>query len=177
MMRLFIALQPSSEFRNALTILQERLREAGVTGRFLAPSNLHLTLAFIGERPDPEAILSLLPPVEKAFSIALSQPGFFPKADVLWAGTRPCAGLDGLAARVRDRLTEGGIPFDRRPFVPHITLARKPKLPEGMDLSLFPVPQAEMTVRELCLYKSERGESGMTYTVIGSTRTDEEGAP
>ena len=177
MTRLFIGLRPSPAFRDALSGLQENLRAAGVTGRWLEPFNLHLTLAFIGERPDPEAILSLLPPVEKEFSIALSHPGFFPKADVLWAGTQPCAELDALAACVRDRLTEGGIRFDPRPFVPHITLARKPKLPEGMDLSLFPVPPAEMTVREVCLYQSERGESGMMYTVIGSTRKNEEGAP
>lgn len=177
MARLFIGLRPSPLFRDALSVLQENLCAAGAAGRWLAPESLHLTLAFIGERPDPEAVLSILPPVENAFSIALSHPGFFPKADVLWAGTVPCPELDGLAARVRDRLTEGGVSFDRRPFVPHITLARKPKLPEGMDLSLFPVPTAEMTVRELCLYKSELGESGMMYTVIGSTRKDEEGVP
>ena len=177
MMRLFIALRPSPAFRDALATLQERLRASGAAGRWLAPENLHLTLAFIGEWQDPETVLSLLPPVKKAFSIALSHLGFFPKADVLWAGTRPNDKLDALAACVRDRLTEGGVRFDPRPFVPHITLARKPKLPEGMDLSLFPVPPAEMTVRELCLYKSERGENGMMYTVIGSTRTDEEGAP
>ena len=177
MTRLFIALRPSPAFRDALASLQENLRAAGVTGRWLEPFNLHLTLAFIGERPDPEAVLSLLPPADQGFTMALSHPGLFPKADVLWAGTVPCPELDALAARVRDRLTEGGVRFDPRPFVPHITLARKPKLPEGMDLSLFPVPPAEMTVREVCLYKSERGESGMMYTVIGSTRTDEEGAP
>ena len=177
MTRLFIVLRPSPAFRDALASLQENLRSAGVAGRWLAPESLHLTLAFIGERPDPETVLSLLPPVNQAFSVALSHPGFFPKADVLWAGTRPNGKLDALAVRVRDKLTEGGIPFDRRPFVTHITLARKPKLPEGMDLSLFPVTQAEMTVREVCLYKSERGENGMMYTVIDSTRTDEEGAP
>ncbi len=175
MMRLFIALQPSPEFRNALSVLQERLREAGVTGRFLAPSNLHLTLAFIGMRPDAESVLPLLPPVEKPFPVVLSHAGIFPKADVLWAGTQPCAELDALAAWVRDRLTEAGVPFDGRPFVPHITLARKPSLPEGFSIASFPVPEAAFNVREVCLYKSERGEDGMVYSVIGSSSKKAEG--
>ena len=33
----------------ALAVLQDRLRCAGITGRYLDPSNLHMTLAFIGE--------------------------------------------------------------------------------------------------------------------------------
>lgn len=169
MTRLFIGLQPSPEFRDALTILQERLREAGVNGRFLAPSNLHLTLAFIGMRPDPEKVLPLLPPVEKPFPVILSHAGIFPKADVLWAGTQPSAELDELAARVRARLTEAGVPFDGRPFVPHITLARKLSLPEGFSIDSFQVPEAAFYVREVCLYKSERGEDGMVYSVIGSS--------
>ena len=48
MMRLFAALEPTPDFRNALAALQSRLREAGVTGRYLDSANLHLTLAFIG---------------------------------------------------------------------------------------------------------------------------------
>ena len=52
MTRLFVALEPSPAFRNALSLLQERLRAEGVTGRWLHPSNLHLTLAFIGAGPE-----------------------------------------------------------------------------------------------------------------------------
>ena len=84
MMRLFIALEPSPVFRNALALLQDRLRAAGVTGRYLEPSNLHLTLAFIGMWP--EDVTGLLPPVEQPFSLTLSHLGYFPEADVLWAG-------------------------------------------------------------------------------------------
>lgn len=48
MMRLFIGLQPSQQFREALSLVQDSLRANGVTGRYLDPSNLHMTLAFIG---------------------------------------------------------------------------------------------------------------------------------
>ena len=165
LMRLFAALEPSPDFRTALGEVRDRLRAAGAEGRWLEPSNLHLTLAFIGMWP--EDATRFLPPVERPFRIALSHPGVFPEANVLWAGVAPCEALDRLAARVRRNLAEAGIPFDPQAFNPHITLARKPRLPEGLTLADFPVPAAEMTVREVCLYRSERAESGMVYTVIG----------
>ena len=50
-MRLFAGLRPPDAFRSALSLLQDRLRAAGVTGQYLDPSNLHMTLAFVGEWP------------------------------------------------------------------------------------------------------------------------------
>ena len=154
-------------FRIALTALQDRLRAAGVDGRYLDPSNLHLTLAFIGEWA--EDVTPLLPRVEHPFSIRLSHPGVFPEAKVLWAGTEKSEPLDSLARQVRDNLARNGIPFDPKAFHPHITLIRKPSVPEGMALSGIEVPPAAMIVDEVCLYSSRRGENGMEYTVIGST--------
>ena len=46
-MRLFVAVQLSPDVKRALTQLQNRLREAGVSARYVDPDNLHLTLAFI----------------------------------------------------------------------------------------------------------------------------------
>ena len=86
-MRLFIGLQPTAEFRTALTDLQMQLQSAGVNGRYLSPSNLHLTLAFIGE--SSENLTEILPNVADPFSITLSHIGIFTKAKVLWAGIKP----------------------------------------------------------------------------------------
>ncbi|MBQ6060263.1 MAG: RNA 2',3'-cyclic phosphodiesterase, partial [Clostridia bacterium] len=101
-MRLFTAIQPSPGFRAALEDLQQRLREAGVTGKYREADGLHLTLAFIGEWP--EDITELLPVVRKPFSVTLSHLGIFPEANVLWAGVDPCEELDLLAKQVRHRL-------------------------------------------------------------------------
>ena len=163
-MRLFVAVEPSPAFRSALAEVQARLRDAGAAARMLEPSNLHLTLAFIGLWPET---VTALPAVTKPFSLTLSGLGIFPEAKVLWAGVRPSADLDRLAAEVRESLARAGIPFDPKPFVPHITLARKPRLPEGFDLSEIAVPPAVMTVREVCLFRSDHLEQGMAYTVIG----------
>ena len=171
-MRIFVALQPTPAFRDALASLQDRLRNAGVTGRYLTPSNLHMTLAFIGMWP--EDITELLPIVEQPFPVTLSRLGIFPKAKVLWAGVEPSQELNSLAGEVRQALTEAEIPFDRQDFNPHITLVRKPIIPENLILSDVHVPQATMVVKDVCLYRSYHCENGMEYTVIGRSKQEGE---
>ena len=172
-MRIFVALQPTPAFRDALASAQDRLRAAGVTGRYLSPSNLHLTLAFIGMWP--EDITGLLLIAQQPFPITLSHLGVFPNAHVLWAGVKPSEALDSAARQVRQALSAAGIPFDQQDFNPHITLARKPAVPEHVMLSEIKIPQATMIVRDLCLYRSDHGENGMEYTVIGRSRKSDDG--
>ena len=165
-MRLFVGLCLSEDFRSALSELQNRLRAAGVTGQYLDPSNLHMTLAFIGEWP--EDVTDTLPEVDRPFSVSLTHLGFFPEAKVLWAGVEPSEQLERLAGRARRNLADCGIPFDPKKFKPHITLLRKPSVPNGVIVSDLEIPEARMIVDEVCLYRSDRGKNGMVYTVIGS---------
>ncbi|MDO5325434.1 MAG: RNA 2',3'-cyclic phosphodiesterase [Clostridia bacterium] len=164
-MRLFAALQPSPEFREELSKLQQRLRAAGIGGRYLDPVNLHLTLAFIGEWP--QNVTEYLPAVGTPFPIALSHIGVFQRAKVLWAGIEPSQRLNDLAALVRKNLRDAGIPYDPQDFNPHITLIRKPVLPDEALLNEIKPMPAAMMVQEICLYQSEHTENGMAYTVIG----------
>lgn len=166
-MRLFVGLRPSEEFRAALHEVQSLLSSAGVTARYLVPSNFHMTLAFIGEWP--ENVAAVLPAVDKPFFLTLSHIGLFPEAKVIWAGVKTSDELNQLADRVRVHLTEAGIPFDPKAFVTHITLGRKPVVPSGFRLAGIQVPSAVMTVSEVCLYRSDREEAGMVYSVIGSS--------
>jgi len=166
-MRLFVGLRPSEEFRTALSVLQSRLQSAGIAARYLDPSNLHLTLAFIGDWPDD--VSAILPQVDHPFSLTLSGIGLFPEAKVIWAGVQKSFALDHLAKQVREKLTAADIPFDPKPFVPHITLGRKPVVPETVDLPGIKIPPAVMTVEDIFLYRSDRGENGMVYSVIGSS--------
>ena len=148
-LRLFVALEPTPSFRCALSLLQDRLRAEGVTGSWLHPSNLHMTLAFIGAWQ--EDVTNHLPSVTVPFRITLAGLGIFPGAKVLWAGVDPSRELDTLAKDVRQELDIAGIPYDRQPFYPHITLARKPCVPDRICISEVGVPPAYMTVREVCL--------------------------
>ena len=164
-MRLFVAIEPAPGFRKALSVLQERILSAGISARYYVPSNLHMTLAFVGDWPAD--ISFLLPQVPAPFPITLSHVGVFSEANVMYAGVRPSEELDALAEQVRFRLAEARIPYDSKPFYPHITLARKPFVPENIKLEEIDVQPAVMTVRDVCLYKSEHGKNGMEYTVIG----------
>ena len=167
-MRLFVGLEPTPEFRAALTELQTRLQEAGVEGRYLSPLNLHMTLAFIGEWP--ENMTEALPRIPEPFTVTLSHLGIFTGAKVLWAGVRPSEELNDLAAKVRKELDAAEIPYDRQSFNPHITLVRKPILPSGQALTDIHVAPASMTVKDVCLYQSVREAEGMKYTVIGRVK-------
>ena len=173
-MRLFVGLRPSEEFRTALSVLQSRLQSAGVAARYPDPSNLHLTLAFIGDWPDD--VSAVLPQVDHPFTLTLSGIGLFPEAKVIWAGVQKSFALDHLAQQVREKLAAADIPFDPKPFVPHITLGRKPVVPETVILSEIKIPPAFMTVKDVFLYRSDRGESGMVYSVIGSSSEKGEAA-
>ena len=164
-MRLFIALAPSPDFKATLVKLQEQLKEAGVEGRYITPSNLHMTLAFIGEWP--ENVTHLLPVIDRPFTITLSHLSVFPRTKVLWAGVNTSKELDNLAECVRKRLDEAGIPYDRKSFNPHITLTRKPANANEEVLAAIRLAPATMTVHEVCLYQSIHEADGMKYSVIG----------
>ena len=123
-MRLFLAILPDPDMRDALCAVQHELRRRGVEGNFTRPENLHLTLAFIGDYPDPDAVLEALSELRfEPFSLALDGLGAF--GELWWAGLRGNEALDALVRRLRRALAEAGIPFDRKRFSAHITLARQ----------------------------------------------------
>jgi 2'-5' RNA ligase len=77
-----------------------------------------------------------------------------------------------VARRVRRALAEAGIPFDRKRFVPHITVLRRAELGR-CGLPALTVPSARMTVRRISLMRSDRGKSGMIYTELGAVEAEE----
>ena len=58
--RLFVAVNLSSEMKDAFIALQNELYEQGVRGNYTSEENMHLTLAFIGEYPEAEPVLDAL---------------------------------------------------------------------------------------------------------------------
>ena len=155
-MRLFIAIGLSGEMKDALRDAQRQMEAQRVTGRYTPVENLHLTLAFIGEYPDPDAID--LPPVEP-FTLALE--GFGSFGDLWWAGLKPCPPLDRYVAALRHALADSGIPFDRKRFSPHVTLLRR-----GVGRPAVRIPRAQMRVDHVSLMRSDRGKQGMIYTEL-----------
>lgn len=173
-MRLFTAITLDGSIRDALLEMQDRMRWKGVRGNYTRPENLHLTLAFIGEYPDPDYVKEVIESVAfDPFDIVLDGAGSF--RGLWWAGVSSEAGAGGadpksdplfrLVRSLRHALADGGIPFDRKKFSPHITLVRRPE----PDYIAPPAPRGEklsMTVERISLMRSVRGKSGMIYTEL-----------
>jgi len=163
--RLFIALCPDETLRTALVRLQEDLRAAHVGGNYTAVENLHLTLAFIGEYGDPDRVLDVLRAVPMPpFPLRLEGFGCFD--DLLWCGVAAQEELTAYVRRLRRALALAEIPFDRKRFVPHITLLRRARFDR---LPALCVPPTAMEAFRVSLMRSQPGRGGVRYTVLGET--------
>jgi 2'-5' RNA ligase len=130
-MRLFTAIDISTQIRDRLGALLERVRPlAKLT--WTAPDNLHITIKFIGEWPADRldqlnralAAVPLPGPIE----IAVRGWGWFPNdrnPRVFWAGIDAGPELSKLAHDTAQCLEALGIVLEDREFHPHLTLARR----------------------------------------------------
>ena len=162
-MRLFVAIQLSDELKTSLTGMMHELKKAGVKGRFVPTNNLHRTLAFIGETKDTPLVKDALKTVQyKSFRLSLTEAGSF--GDLLYVGLKGSQGLAGAVKAVRDALDAAGIEYDRKKFVPHITLVRK----AAGRWQQVSAPKGEMMVKKISLMKSEQKDGKRVYTEIFS---------
>jgi 2'-5' RNA ligase len=94
---------------------------------------------------------------------------------VLWLGVADqTEGLARLYAALERELVGIGFPKEKRPFHPHITIARLKK-PEGAkqlasEHKTLGFEPAELNVSEVLLIESQMGPGGSTYRTL-STQT------
>ena len=167
-MRLFIAVLLTDEMKDSIRDVQEQFKAQGVKGNYTHYENMHLTLAFIGEYNDPDKVLEAMGNVDfSEFTISMNSVGHF--SDVWWTGISESRELNALVKSLKHELSNAQIPFDRKRFLPHITLLRKPVYTESQNLSTNIVPTS-MKVGRISLMLSTRGKNGMIYTEIGSVQ-------
>jgi 2'-5' RNA ligase len=149
-LRLFVALYPSPEALDDIIEQVGRLRigevaAAGTNVRLAARENCHVTLAFLGDvddarLPDVQAALGAAAATwRRPAGVAGAASGTGPprlrlggggrfgrgRFTVLWVGL--VGDIDALRAvsrATRRELRRGRLPYDRRPYRPHLTLAR-----------------------------------------------------
>ncbi len=168
-MRLFIAICFDENMLDSLTEIQDDLLRCGVKGNYTLRENLHMTLAFIGDYDDPEQIEEVMKKVPlRSFSVKLK--GFRPFKDMFFADFEENENLRDYVKRLRNALLEEEIPFDRKKFLPHVTLIRRAECTNGKAFLPEFQESEPMRVNGISLMKSERGKHGMKYTEIGYVR-------
>ena len=165
--RLFFAVWPSPEVQHALgQIAQRAQRECG--GRAVPPTHIHLTLVFLGDLPRERlATLESLASTVRGhrFALTVDRLEYWRHNRILWAGTSDIPkAMRALVARLQDALAGADFRFDRRPYVPHITLLRNARQAPAEDRSAA----VSWPVESFALMESAPRERGREYRVLRS---------
>ncbi len=179
-MRQFLAVEIPELTRQRLEQLRARLEGRCPGWRWVRSDSLHLTLRFLGDvaedrdRAAREAWQGATQAVEP-FAIRFEGIVCFPSSRsprVLCVGAREsgsCGRLVELAERIERAARETGFSAERRPFRPHLTLARaargqRPRMPSDPGYA-DPIP---VEVSVLTLFRSDLHPTGARYTALAA---------
>ncbi|MCC5952583.1 MAG: RNA 2',3'-cyclic phosphodiesterase [Acidimicrobiia bacterium] len=161
-MRLFVAAWPPPDVLDEVEAL-EPPEEPGV--RWTTRAQWHVTLRFLG-RCEPEDATAALEVLADHPGAVSTEARMGPEVSRLGRSVicLPVAGLDALAAAVRDVTASVGEPPDPRPFTGHLTLARlRGRVACGLAGRPF---QAAFQVREVALVASDLHPDGARYATL-----------
>ncbi|WP_075880423.1 RNA 2',3'-cyclic phosphodiesterase [Vreelandella massiliensis] len=162
-MRLFRALEPAAELRDALGRLAPQARRH-CGGRRVPDENLHLTLAFLGEVDEARAErlsrwVSRLRPSPGSWT--LDTFGSFRGPGIVWAGgSHPDPLLGGLHHRLWDELALQGFAPPAKAYTPHVTLVRRA---DSLDTSALPDFELHWHYHQVTLILSVLTDEGPRY--------------
>ena len=178
--RLFVAVWLPGEAREEAERIRRRLAAAEPSLGWVAPENLHVTLAFLGD-VEPDRIADLTERIGQAlrgaapFTVQPGSLGTFPAAGrvrVVWLGLEVgTEEIAALASRLSGTLVAGSYmaPPDR-PFTAHVTLGR-PKGARGSGrlgdlLSAIRPCGGAGRIEEVTLVESRLTPRGSHYEVL-----------
>jgi RNA 2',3'-cyclic 3'-phosphodiesterase len=185
-MRLFIGIELPDALESSAAAAATRIRERvaraapGAQVRWVGPSNLHITIWFLGDVREPQVerlVASLKEPLDiRPFTLRVGGAGAFPPAGApraIWLGI--VAGREGLVAiydQLRPRLTPLGFEPENRPLSPHLTIARvkdiHPRDRAGMRQILRETAEdvGECEVVSATLFASRPTPTGSQYEAL-----------
>ncbi len=185
-MRAFIAIELPLKIKEELGRMEEKLKETGADVKWVKPSNMHLTLKFLGEISQDQLnkITDILTDVLKnrnKFSIAVKGLGAFPdmtRPKVIWAGIEDKDNIiTRLAAELEERLTALNILKEERNYSGHITIGRVKSWKNTKELSenISRIAndcnggKTNFTVERITLFKSNLTPLGPVYEALKET--------
>lgn len=182
MIRAFVGIPLPEEVADELEAAQ-----AGMpSGREAPYDNFHITLAFLGEHPEPvveEAHHALAGVRAPGFSLRIDGLGMFGGARprVLFAEVPRNPGLTRLHRKVQRAAHDAGIALERRRFHPHVTLARFGRDglrgEEAAEMQAFVARRVGLRagpfeVDHFVLYRSHLGRAGPIYEALAEYPLD-----
>lgn len=177
----FYAVKLTDEVKSFLNEWVEFHKETFPFKKWVHPEDYHITLAFLGYVEPPMLQKSIektsgILAGENSFTLTLNQIGTFGAAKsprIFWADVQKSENLMELQKKVYENCVKMGFELDKKPFRPHITLARKwaSEQPFQHDtLSTIKTNEGKLfsfPVREVVLYESHV-ESSPKYKEIAS---------
>lgn len=184
-MRCFIAIDIDETIRKGLSNLQDELRKKVDIRKgdvkWVRPDVTHLTLKFLGEIKDEQAVevCNITKDVasrHKRFELDVESVSHFGgrSARVMWIGTgRGSDNLLQLQEDIEQQLDLAGWPKDARKFSAHLTLCRIRNSKAGITLGQISRQYQDyklgtMPVHEVSVYQSELTPQGPIYTTLGN---------
>ncbi|WP_372950235.1 RNA 2',3'-cyclic phosphodiesterase [Mariniphaga sp.] len=176
LLRTFVAvkIEPSPVLIQTIDDLKNKL--SGEPVKWVEPDRLHLTLKFIGETLPSQVDeigeeLNQAVKLFSSFSFELEGLGFFKnreKPRVLFANIKEGEVLQLLAAEIDNRLANLGFEPEKRPFKPHLTIARIKFLKNKKTFYQAVENYREtffqtVTINELIFYRSILKTEGAEY--------------
>jgi len=175
--RSFICLEIPESIQSRINKLQENLRLTGAQVSWTRPSNIHLTLKFLGG-----VEVSRIEPIGKAieraangispFEVEVGGAGCFPSPRsprVLWVGVSDVPEqLRRLYTNIEDELARQGFQRETRKFSPHLTIGRiraphnAAQVAEALIKSGF--SSERFVATEVVLMRSDLRPTGSIYT-------------
>lgn len=163
--RLFFALWPDSALQQQLAQTALALLP-GADVRRVPSENLHSTLVFLGN-VDPAQRLCLEDAANlvraQRFTLTLNRFGYFRRPQVAWLGcTTIPAPLRALVAELSLGAAACGFPPDKRPYEPHLSIARHLRSDPGR-LAVIPI---SWDVEHFVLMESVSDANGVRYSPL-----------
>lgn len=167
----FFALTLPDEIKTQLHSQFNPLKYSVPFKKWLHPADYHITMAFLGNASDAmrEEALKLVQTElesEKKFELILDGIGIFGRQEqprILWVDVKKNQALFDIQQKVYQACTEAGFSLDKKPFKPHITIARKYHSETAFSLQtaseLMAFEQKKFLASQITLYQTHIGRS------------------
>lgn len=182
MIRAFVAIPIPDPILRNMESTSTRLKQLELDAKFTRSSAIHLTLRFLGDIDrhvveEMKRALDRCVPRRKRFGLQIKGVGVFPnlkRPRIVWAGIGNQTELVRLQRDVEESAQLLGFESERRPFKPHLTLARLKSSRNMNELQRFLEEEGEglrlgsFEVEEIHLYQSILHPSGAEYCKLST---------